>query len=171
MVRASRTAATLTEKQASVCQWKIAIFIVSLMAPVTAKMDTPSSTATVFWDDQLLAEALVTTEARQFSSLITKLNSGEPINVLAWGSSVVASHAGCGGNSLGKRFITKARGFPPACEHSPPTTWLGWGTRFMHWVNEEWPHDKVGSNMSVHKCLSAGIPDAQRHCSMPLSCT
>lgn len=123
-----------------------ALATLSATAVVTAVVDTIDATAPKFWDDQMLAQSLVTTDARQFAPLLAKLNNGEPINVVAWGSSVVASHAGCGANELGKEFIIEMRGFPPMCEHSKGS-WVGWGTRFLNWINETWPHPKVGSGL------------------------
>ncbi len=107
--------------------------------------DWQGAIAPQFWNAFLLDSAVVTDDPRQYVPLLKKLDSGKPINVMAWGSSVVANHAGCGLNKAGRDFIEQTRGWPPTCERKG-SSWMGWGTRFMYIINQIWPHKDVSAD-------------------------
>lgn len=48
-----------------------------------------------FWDETLLREAALVESPRQLQPLLSKLRRGEPVSVMAWGSSVTADYGGC----------------------------------------------------------------------------
>ncbi|KAG2484551.1 hypothetical protein HYH03_016686 [Edaphochlamys debaryana] len=101
----------------------------------------------------MLDSGMVVETPEQFRPLLAKLSSGAAIRVMAWGSSVVATHAGCyteagrqasdeaGGFGFLElaqtSFIIDARGYPPEfCEAGKE---VGWGTLFMRDLNASWP--------------------------------
>lgn len=118
------------------CAIAVILAVVGTALVTEAVIDSLTTMAPKWWDDYMLQNTLVVNEPRQYAPMLSKLDAGEPINVMVWGSSVVAGHAGCGFGRSGRTFIKKARGFLPGCEDR---SWQGWGTLFMKWVNETWP--------------------------------
>ncbi len=118
------------------CAIVVILAVLGTALVTEAVIDSLTTMAPKWWDDYMLQNTLVVNEPRQYAPMLAKLDAGEPINVMVWGSSVVAGHAGCGFGRSGRTFIKKARGFMPGCEDR---SWQGWGTLFMKWVNETWP--------------------------------
>ncbi|KAG2488905.1 hypothetical protein HYH03_012535 [Edaphochlamys debaryana] len=129
-----------------------------------------------FWTQaQLDTGAAVHTPA-QFVELIRKLEAGQPINVVAWGSSVTAEFAGCY-SETGRTFMRPA-GVPRSCDLVDQPTAVsdeqrfatGWGTLLMRLVNDTWPHanhsfannGRAGSPLDFYAAASCGesmLPD------------
>lgn len=140
----SCTINTLRLKHLAMCV--MLLVTLGLLATVAhCAQDWQGAIAPPFWNSFLLDSSVVTDDPRQYVPLLKKLDSGKPINVMAWGSSVVANHAGCGLNKAGRDFIEQTRGWPPTCERKG-SSWMGWGTRFMYILNQIWPHKDVSAD-------------------------
>ncbi|KAG2494815.1 hypothetical protein HYH03_007057 [Edaphochlamys debaryana] len=102
--------------------------------------------------------------------MIRKLDSGQPINVVAWGSSVTSEYGGCGTESSRNFLLTP--GIPRRCD-----PWLntdtatderdgfatGWGTLFMRLLNDTWPHQD-------HKFANNGVAGCMLFCDLDSTC-
>ncbi|KAG2494061.1 hypothetical protein HYH03_007705 [Edaphochlamys debaryana] len=120
-----------------------------------------------FWTDSMLEWGMAVETPEQFRPLLAKLESGQAINVMAWGSSVVASHGGCY-NEVSKQFMIKTRGYPPEnCDLHE----YGWLTLILRDINATWPAynpehllanlGRSGAFLEVllKTCYEASVPD------------
>ena len=72
-----------------------------------------------------------------FVNFRKRLDAALPVTILAVGSSLVATHAGC------TQKAPSARG--PACRNTPCGTVCGgsthgWARQVLEWLNSTWPH-------------------------------
>lgn len=99
-----------------------------------------------FWDTAFLQRAASITHYEQLWPLIRKLRRGEPIAIIGFGSSVMASHGGCFHTSreqltqrLSLRDLDSTedldRVIPEACRRD------GYMGYFMRGLNQSFPHE------------------------------
>jgi hypothetical protein len=104
-----------------------------------------------FWDEAMLQAGVMQAGYKQLFPLFDKLNSGKPITVAAFGTSI-SDTAGCWYSSIDK--IKQTVGllrFPPK-EQMRRCTALkhGYLNRIMHMINSTWPHtDHVLVNLAI----------------------
>ena len=109
-----------------------------------------------FWDRARAARAAVAAHsADAWLPLLAKLQAGQPLVMLAFGSSIVDGHAGC----FASRAAVKAAGvgaLPQAMwrylqnASTPQCAVAGYASAFMAAVNATWPHPE-------HLLINAGI--------------
>lgn len=91
-----------------------------------------------FWDRAFLSRAVTAQHYDQLRPLFERLSRGEPLTVLAIGSSVTALHAGCmhGPTPLVQATANLRHGnlSLPECRHD------GWLSRVLRMINGTWPH-------------------------------
>lgn len=98
------------------------------------------------WTWESIQSAIELPGFSQYFALRRKLESGEPINVLGLGSSVMATYGGCY-NMFSRNVTGTLRGYQSTtCDIGSSQWWkntvfTGWVTRFMNWINEAWPHE------------------------------
>ena len=99
-----------------------------------------------FWDRAQLARAAVASHsADAWLPLLAKLQAGQPVVILAMGSSIVDGHAGC----FGSRAVAAAAGvdalpqamrrYMNATEGATCAT-AGYASAFLAAINATWPH-------------------------------
>ncbi|GAX77114.1 hypothetical protein CEUSTIGMA_g4560.t1 [Chlamydomonas eustigma] len=104
-----------------------------------------------FWNLTHLSSALSVTNYHQMAPFFTKLYSGQPVSVLALGSSITKDNGGCfhrsrdqilrgGCKQLSLAYMSKCKGLSRT----------GWAYSFMRTLNASWPHkDHVLYNLGV----------------------
>lgn len=106
-----------------------------------------------FWTVQQLDAVHLTSAPSQFVPLLEKLDRGEGITVLAFGSSVTANMGGC--------FHSSIEAIQRSVAHMPDVYMGrscrkgvgGWLNHFMQSINQTWPHVN-------HTLINAGRPAA-----------
>lgn len=89
-----------------------------------------------FWNRNLLRRATGTANYGQIGTVLEKLNRGEPIVVLAVGSSITASY---GGRFEPRQGMVASIVPMPIIMHDTDSD-EGWLRMLMHAINTSWPH-------------------------------
>ena len=135
-----------------------------------------------WWDVGVLERAVEVASYHQFVPLLEKLERGEPITVVAVGSSVTSDHGGCFNSSaeaLASRVqalswpVMMRKCLPSVLRPMPARPQFydepGWLAQFMGRVNATWPHRDhllVNSGRAAHSlsalndlvCLESELP-------------
>ncbi len=94
------------------------------------------------WDFELLRHSLAVSHTEQLRPLLHKLNSGKPIVIVAFGTSITSDFGGCFHQDMAQlarlrpvqSFVYESQFFHK-CDSVN-----GWLARFLRYVNKLWPH-------------------------------
>jgi hypothetical protein len=130
-----------------------------------------------YWDEEALKNAIRSSDSAQLYPVIHKLESGQPITVVSFGSSIVADYGGVFHSDLemiykivpnpGHKYYqwdTNAAFSAPSALHH-----RGWLELFMQYVNHTWPHPEhllvnagkaghIPKNFADGSCLEYMLP-------------
>jgi hypothetical protein len=109
-----------------------------------------------FWNREALNNANVVDNYAQMGPVLSKLNAGLPITVLAFGNSITAVLGGCFHDSEERRRKgVEAVRRPDQDNLCPAPGEFGWLTSFMRVINATWPHPgHLLMNLAVPGALS-----------------